>query len=248
MTSSPKRYVFICGLHRSGTSLLHRILRAHPDISGFTDTNAPEDEGQHVQTVYPAARVYGGPGKFCFAKDAHLDETSPLISAANRERLRLEWERYWDKDKPVRIEKSPPNLIRMRFLQAMFPESTFIIIVRHPLPVSYASQKWSQTGIPELVKHWVAGHHIMQQDLPFIRHSLLLRYEDFVQAPQEHLDKLYQFIGVKSVPCRESVDTHSNQHYFARWETELMKEIELLGNIANGLGYSFTPPYTRSYS
>jgi len=45
------RIVFVAGLHRSGTSLVHRCLAAHPDVSGFADTGVPEDEGQHLQTV-----------------------------------------------------------------------------------------------------------------------------------------------------------------------------------------------------
>ena len=47
-------YVFVGGLHRSGTSLLARSLEAHPSVSGFRDTGVPEDEGQHLQSVYPA--------------------------------------------------------------------------------------------------------------------------------------------------------------------------------------------------
>ena len=49
----PPALVFVGGLHRSGTSLVHRCLASHPAVSGFSDTGVPEDEGQHLQTVYP---------------------------------------------------------------------------------------------------------------------------------------------------------------------------------------------------
>ena len=33
------------------------------------------------------------------------------------------------------MEKSPPDLIRMRFLAAVFPPASFVVIARHPLSV-----------------------------------------------------------------------------------------------------------------
>ena len=51
-----QQLVFVGGLHRSGTSLVHRCLAEHPSASGFRNTGVWEDEGQHLQTVYlPAA-------------------------------------------------------------------------------------------------------------------------------------------------------------------------------------------------
>jgi hypothetical protein len=126
--------------------------------------------------------------------------------------------------------------------------------VRHPLAVSYATQKWSKSTIPDLVKHWVAGHQIMQRDLPFIRNKILLRYEDFVDRPQDILNDIYQILKFKSSSYNEAIETGSNQYYFDLWEAaikkdhKLLKEIELLCNIPHQVGYHFVPPYTHSYS
>lgn len=84
---SGQKHLFIGGLHKSGTSLLSRILADHPQISCFANTGAPEDEGQHLQSVYRPARFHGGPGKFGFSPEAHLTDASPLICAGNRARL-----------------------------------------------------------------------------------------------------------------------------------------------------------------
>ena len=48
------RLVFLAGLHRSGTTLLARLLAAHPEVSAFSDTGVSADEGQHLQTRLPA--------------------------------------------------------------------------------------------------------------------------------------------------------------------------------------------------
>jgi hypothetical protein len=87
-------FIFIGGIHRSGTTLLFDILREHPLISGFSGTGAPMDEGQHLQSVYPSDKMYGGPGRFGFARAAHLTEVSQLVTERNRERLLADWTRY----------------------------------------------------------------------------------------------------------------------------------------------------------
>jgi hypothetical protein len=61
-----KKYVFISGLHRSGTSILFKILGSSAKISKHEKAGVPENEGQHIQTVYDPAFKHGGPGSFCF--------------------------------------------------------------------------------------------------------------------------------------------------------------------------------------
>jgi Sulfotransferase family len=64
-----RQIAILGGLHRSGTTLLFRMLREHPDISGFANNQDAdrwlglEDEGQFLQSVYPAALKLGRAGK-----------------------------------------------------------------------------------------------------------------------------------------------------------------------------------------
>jgi Sulfotransferase family len=211
------RFVFVCGLHRSGTSLLFQALRAHPEVSGFTDTGVPEDEGQHLQDVYPPASAFGGPGRFGFDRRAHLTEASPLVTPANRDALFAAWGRYWDLAKPVLLEKSPPNLVRTRFLQALFPESAFIVLTRHPVAVALATRKWNRAPVGRLLRHWVVCHERYAADAPRLRRAIVVRYEDLVARPDEVMGRLWGFLGLAPhaapVPVREGV----NETYFAAW-------------------------------
>lgn len=192
--------------------MLHRLLRAHPAISGFTNTGAGEDEGQHLQNVYPRTSTYGGPGRFAFDERAHFTESSNIVSPIARATLLKDWSRYWDLSRPVLIEKSPTNLIRARFLQALFPGAKFIFIVRHPIPVSHSTQKflhniqkWTGQSESELIRHWLVAHDIFLNDLAYVQCWAWFRYEDLITKPQITLKALFDFLGLPSIFPAEPV-------------------------------------------
>lgn len=192
------------------------MLGQHPDLSCFADTGVPEDEGQHLQTVYPTARFHGGPGKFGFNPDAHITERSALVSEESRSKLQSQWSKFWDTSKPVLVEKSPPNLIRARFLQQMFPNAYFIVIVRHPIPVCLATQKWSRTSLGSLMRHWLACHCIFEMDAPHVRRLLTVTYEDLVYRTQATLEVVYSFVGIASLSTSLHLEDR-NAPYFRSW-------------------------------
>jgi hypothetical protein len=218
-----QRLVFVGGLHRSGTTLLARLIASHPEASGFRETGVPEDEGQHLQSVIPPALAHGGPGRFAFDEKARLDEHSELCGPAARARLLAEWGRHWDLTKRVLVEKSPPNLVRMRFLQALFPESYFVMIVRHPLAVAYATRKWARVPLRELVRHWVRAHEIFAEDAPHVRRLKVVRYEDLVKDPGETLASVFGFLGLSPVSPEVSIERDLDDRYLARWRRDRLK-------------------------
>ena len=233
------KFVFICGLHRSGTSPLFRILRDHPQISGFHSTGVPEDEGQHLQTVFPAAKVYGGPGRFGFMPEAHLTESSALVTDENRNRLFQEWSKYWDLTRPWLMEKSPPNLIRTRFLQAIFPDSSFIAIFRHPVAVSLATSKWANSSLDSLLEHWVHCHRLFEQDRPHLRRVLVIRYEDLIGASDSVVNQVYDFLGL-TPQVSTGLDPAGNDRYFSAWSEMSSTEANQLTD-GRGLAHKYEP-------
>lgn len=189
--------VFLGGLHRSGTSLAFRLLRQHPQVSGFSGTGTSEDEGQHLQTVYQPASSFGGEGRFGFHDRAHLVELPSGAARAEAATLFAQWGPYWDLRCPVLIEKSPPNLIRMRYLQSLFPHASFVVITRHPLEVALAQRKRTRRQpLWSLVRHWFASHDTFSADAPKIARLLVLRYEDLLATPQATVDQLLRFVGL----------------------------------------------------
>jgi hypothetical protein len=250
------RFVFVGGLHRSGTTIVTNCIAEHPQISGFKDTGEREDEGQFLQSVYPTAGTYGGPGRFGFAPEAHITEGSALVTEANAQRMFEEWSRYWDTTKPVLLEKSPPNLIRNRFLQAMFPESWFVVVTRHPVAVSYATwtRRPRKTRLDSLFEHWVVCHERFEGDLPHLKRVLVVPYELFVGDPESWLRRIYGFLELEHHPNELPIKQDTNERYFASWRelrsqrglsrdalraARARRAAERLDERARRFGYSF---------
>jgi len=242
-----KLFIFLCGLHRSGTSLLHEIVRSHPEVSGLQNTGVPEDEGQHLQSVFQPAASFGGPGKFAFESGSRMDEAHLLANDTSAGMIFEQWRPYFDMSCQYLVEKSPPNIVRSRFLQKLFPGSKFIFILRHPLAVSYATRKWSGTTIQSLFEHYILAHEIMLRDLPFLKSAHILKYEDLVINPQKALNSIYDFLGLSPVEVRHEVKPDVNDKYFRMWESErrdaampgLDSLVQQYEKKINQLGYSF---------
>src|SRR5215204_2065368 len=225
-------FVFVGGLHRSGTTLLARAIAKHAEASGFRKTEALANEGQFLQTVYPIAREFGGTGRFGFDERSHLTEDSPLATDANRGRLLSEWGEYWNLDKRILVEKSPPNLLKLRFLQALFGDATFVVIMRHPIAVSYATQKWSETSIESLIEHWLVCHEI------------------FVTDPEGIVGRIQERLGLAPSKSTFAARSGINDSYFKRWNARLRpfrrRENEELAHRfeerANRFTYSLADP------
>lgn len=217
MLKANSAFVFVGGLHRSGTSLVSRAIASHPEVSAFADTGVPEDEGQHLQSVFPPAIRFGGPGKFSFARDAHLTEHSPLATDDNAHRLYDEWRRYWDVSRPFLLEKSPPNLIRMRFLQHLFPNTYFVMLVRHPVAVALATKKWSKSSNYSLFRHWVVAHRLFEADRKHVDRVLTVKYEDFTADTARTMDTIRRFLGLQQAGETVDIIPGVNDRYFSSW-------------------------------
>ncbi len=209
------KHVFVCGLPRSGTSVLGRNIARLEDCTGFKNTGVLEDEGQFLQDVYASDHERGGAGSFGFDPRTHLTDASDLLTAQNAARLRNCWEPYWDASKSIRVEKTPCNLLMTRFLQAVFPNSYFVVIKRHPVAVSMATQKWKDSvhSLNRLFEHWLHCHELFEQDKQYLKRVYELSYEEYIKDSDKFHREIAAFIGTR-VPEPPKEDTF---RYVREW-------------------------------
>jgi len=220
MSLADHRFLFIGGLHRSGTSAVCRLIGDHPKASRLSGTGQIEDEGQFLQSVYPIDDDLGGAERFALHPDAHMTEASPLAASAG-EKLFAAWAPYWDLSKPLLCEKTPANMIRSRFLQAAFPGASFIFVSRHPVACALAIRKWEyalyRAPLALLIRNWIACHRTMAEDLPHLKRALVIRYEELTANPAAGTRAVEQFLDIGPGLDPVRVRSGLNAAYFDSW-------------------------------
>lgn len=187
------RYVFVGGLHRSGTSLVARLIGALPGVAAIEGAPVPENEGVYLQGAIPHTARHGAPMQFATDPAQHHIEGSRYDRLETRLRLEADWAPYFGPGR-WRVEKSPVNLTRMRLYQQLFPLAQFVVVMRHPEAVAAAVAKWVERPAAELMEHWLAAHEIVAEDLSYLHAALVLRYEDLVADPALCLARLAAFL------------------------------------------------------
>ena len=123
-----------------------------------------------------------------------MTEASPLLTPASRARLRSQWGELWDTRRRVLVEKSPPDVVRMRFLAAVFPPAWFVVILRHPLSVCRRVE-WRMRLL--CVHNWLNAYEWARED---VREgnltAFVVYYERWAAAPLEELAAMSPLLGL----------------------------------------------------
>ena len=225
----PDRLVLVAGLHRSGTTLVADLLASHPGAVGLRRRPfAPMGEGQHLQDVLPTGDDYGGPGDFGRALLAA--EAGSLPRPGDADRILRQWGRHWERDPRglVGIEKSPPSLLRLSWLEAAFPDAHFVVVVRHPAYSAMATLKWTSASLADAVDHWTLCHESAMrflEDRPDT--ATLVTYQSLVDDPRATLFGLQERVGLApclDTPVAELLASVSDGN--AAYDADLQAEVE----------------------
>jgi len=237
--------IFVGGLHRSGTTLLARLITRHPLVTGLVNTSVPEDEGQFLQHVYPDDRQMATtPGykrgliyKWGYHPQAHLTERDAALHQGAADSLIADWRPYFGKpEAPNFVEKSPGNIARTRFLQAIFPAARFLGITRNPAVQALAIRKWLPLwmqvglGLEAVVGHWIRVMELFETDEPFLERVKVVRYERLLSSPEAVMGSVWSFLGLPSYSVGENSVRDENAKYVEYWDL-MARGVKSLGHV-----------------
>jgi hypothetical protein len=238
-------WLFVLGLNNSGTSLVSRVLASHPRIRSLPG------EGQLLTRALPQAVAYGARRNWTARLDVfHWTEENDPAPAL---RVRYDWASYYERGPGVLLEKSPPNTVRARWLQANFRPSRFIGVIRHPYAVCEGIRRREGLSIAEAALHWSRGNGIMLDDADRLERFLLVTYESFATQPQGELERIEAFLELDEPFDRRVLDqplpfhnvdgkvqrlTNLNEKSLKRLAPEEIETIdEIAGPLMERLGY-----------
>ena len=242
MNPRANRFVFVAGLHRTGTTLLTRIVGAHAQVSSIENAPVPENEGCYLQGAIPHTALHGRPGHYATAPQEHHTEASPYNSLETRARMLEDWSPWFDAEKPWWLEKSPVNLTRMRLYQQLFPTAQFVVILRHPQVMAAALAKWVDTAPQDLVRYALDAYDRMAEDLAFLHSALVLRYEDLVGNATAVRRGVFAFLSLSDQDSELGI-IDGNRNYDApeAVDADLAARMERWGYRAGGQCAMFAP-------
>jgi hypothetical protein len=92
--------------------------------------------------------------------------------------------------------------MKMRWLQEVFPGSTFVTVSRHPIMQALAVMKWgtrrNRVGLDlsQIVHHWFTAMDCYRDDSHHLNQTMIIRFEDFMASPATSLEVLGEQLAI----------------------------------------------------
>ena len=181
-------WLFLLGVSNSGTTILTRLLASHPRLRVLPK------EGQALTDAVPKGDRLGTGRRWTERLDVfHLTEESDPAPAL---RAKYDWAYHCERRPGILVEKSPPNSVRARWLQANFRPARFLAIVRHPYAVCEGMRRRSRATIEDAARQWATANEVLLADAESLERFLLLTYEELTERPEETLERLREFLDL----------------------------------------------------
>jgi len=104
------------------------------------------------------------------------------------------WDGYWDQDKPLLLEKSPPNLIRVDEIVAHFHPVHFLIMVRNPYAHCHSLMRRNNSSPRKAAEFTVRCMKQQWKNAEKLDNKLCFTYEQLATNPESISLEIQSFI------------------------------------------------------
>ena len=207
-----ERLLFVVSPPRSGSTLLQRMIGSHSEVHthpephlitplaylGYYGTvdKAPYD---HINSA-EAMRLFVS--SLPRGEDDYLDALRAYGDTLYGRMLEPTGKRYF-------MDKTPAYALVLPFLTKLYPSAKYVVLTRHPLAIfssfanSFFEGDWGRAHeFNPLLERYVPAiaKTLRERPVPLVH----VRYEELVQAPERHLERVFAYMEVENEP--EAVD------------------------------------------
>jgi len=209
MNKIDKPYIFITGAPRSGTSMLTKVIDAHPDIGIFMENifglrrrhwqfpefwNSEEELFKIVQSEYAKLKEPIVGNKVCTPDVWNTDEILKMAS-------------FFSSTKVVFIVRDPIDVIKSRLKRD--DETEY-----NDLAKNYLCLDWKEKNFTSL-SSWRQSIEVYWKLKEYYQNNIyLIYYDDFVVSFKEEVMKLFKFLNVNFHD--NIIAWHEQEHYDAK--------------------------------
>jgi hypothetical protein len=193
----PSVPIFILGMHRSGTTLLERMLSGHSNVADAGETGAFDAQVQLAADHHYANRF-----------DAHVLSRVPDMDMAAIARGYADSARWLSRGRPFFTEKLPMNFWNIGLIARALPQARIINLVRDPMDTCFSNLRTLFAGVAtysydqaELAHFYLQYRRLMQHWLEVLPGRILqVNYDELVSAPDVVGQRVADFCGLSYQP------------------------------------------------
>jgi hypothetical protein len=202
---------FICGVTRSGTTLVRLMLDAHPDVAIPGETHwLPklikfQERGKHSADELADLIIdHKRWGDFHLDADELRERFRGLDSVNAADAIRTFYLLYAEREGKSRYGDKTPGYIReMPRIERVLPEARFVHIIRdgRDVALSHLRMNWGPSTFEESAKLWRNRIRRARRWAPKVSHYNEVRFEDLVADTEGVLRQICDFIELDFDPA-----------------------------------------------
>lgn len=189
--------IFIVGMHRSGTTLLERMLAGHSQVGDAGETSA-----FHAQLELAIDRAAPTGMNADFAK---LTERANFDDVARGYAERARW---LSRGNPFFTEKLPQNFFNVGFIAKAIPHARFLHLVRDPMDTCFSNLRtlFSGAALYSYDQAELGRFFLLYQRMMAHWHSVLpgqvldISYDELVREPEVMAQRVSAHCGINFEP------------------------------------------------
>lgn len=175
-TNKSPQYLFILSPPYCGSTMLNQLLSSSKNVS--CNNNLGTREGQ----------LLPGVKHFMFKKD----RWRPEVKYPWKEVKKI-WLRYWDYSKPIFLDKSIPNIMRVDEIQKVFKPIKYMCMVRNPYAQVEGIMRRNQQDAKSAAEFAIKCLRF-QSENKSRNNSLFFTYEELCDNGEEILQRMIEFV------------------------------------------------------